>query len=197
MLFWYNLVFWMIKIRRNFKKKWRVASGNQRSSKANKFIGLRKFRSQKSSPMKRGFPCETISQLKGPCCKIEVLLRNKPPFAKSFRSHKPTPWEILRRHTCAISQPKSSFNSCEMSCETLQSQILQLQAFLVKNFTAGKHSLGTRVPFRSPPTPFHSFKMACKTPCKIIPWLRNHHFPAKWAFSCENLNRHLNHKLNL
>ena len=190
MLFWYNLVFWMIKIRRNFKKKWRVASGNQRNLKVKKFIGLRKFRSQKSSPAKRGFPYETISKPKGPCCEIEVLLRNKPPSAKSFRSHKPTPWEILPRHTCDISQPKSSFRSYEMSCETLQSQISQLQASLVKNFVAAKHSLGTRVPFRSPPTPFRSFKMACKTPCEIIHWLRNHPFAVKWAFSCENLNRH-------
>ena len=197
MLFWYNLVFWIIKIRRNFKKKWRVASGNQMSSKAKKFIGLRKFCSQKSSPAKRGFPCKTISQPKRPCREIEVLLRNKPPSAKSFHSHKPTPWEILPRHMCVISQPKSSFHSCEMSCETLQSQISQLQASPVKNFVAAKHSLGTRVPFRSPPTPFHSFEMACKTSCEIIPWLRNHPFAAKWAFSCENLNRHLNHKLNL
>ena len=116
-----------------------------------------KISQPKELPYERGFPCETISQPKGPCCEIEVLLQNKPSSAKSFRSHKPTPGEILLRHTCAISQPKSSFRSCEMSCETLKSQILQLQAFLVKNFAVGKHSLGTRVPFRSPPTPFQIF----------------------------------------
>ncbi|RVW74619.1 Retrovirus-related Pol polyprotein from transposon opus [Vitis vinifera] len=40
-------------------------------------------------------PYETISQPKGPCCEIEVLLRNKPSSSKSFRSHKPTPTRIF------------------------------------------------------------------------------------------------------
>ena len=182
----------MIKIRRNFKKKWRVASGNQRNLKVKKFIGLRKFHSQKSSPAKRGFSCETISQPRRPYCEIEVLLRNKPPFAKSFHSHKPTSCENFRscetpvRHTCAISQlrnpPKPNFIA---------------QAPPAKIFAAVKQSLGTRVAFGSPTTPLRNCKMACKTPYEITHWLRNRLFAAKWAFSCENLNRHLNPKLSL
>ena len=110
MLFCYNLDFFNDQIYEELQKRWRKVSGNQRSSKARKFIGLRKFRSQNSSPTKRGFPRETISQPKGPYCEIEVLLRNKPPSAKSFRSPKTTLYENFRscktllRHTCAISQ---------------------------------------------------------------------------------------------
>ena len=83
------------------------------SSKAKRFIGLQKFRSQKSSPAK-------------------PFHSQKLPSAKSFRSHKPTLCEKFlqlrntsQAHVChfaaqmPISQPKCPFRSCKMACETL------------------------------------------------------------------------------
>ena len=176
----------MIKIRRNFKKKWRVATGNQRRLKTKEFIGLRKFHSQKSPPAKRGFPCETISLPKGPCCKIGVLLRNKPPPAKSFRSHKPISCEI--------------FCSCETPLRCTRA-ISQLRNPPKPNFTA--RSLPSEK-FRSyETTPRHM--CAISQPPKPISQLRNELWntmwnpplAAKWPSSCENPNHHLNTKLNL
>ena len=77
-----------------FQNKWREAIWNQRSTKTEEFMLLWKFRSQKSHPTKRGFPCEKFLQPQDPPC------------------------ETTPRHMCAILQPKSPFRSYEMSCET-------------------------------------------------------------------------------
>ena len=186
----------MIKIRRNFKKKWRVAIGNQRSSKTKKFIGLRKFTAKRASLQKeasstKSFRSQNDHAAKlGFCCETSLPLRNhftatRPPSVKFF---------AVVKHLLGTHVP---FRSYEMSCETLQSQNSQPQVSSAKIFVAAKHPLGTRVPFRSPPTPFRSCEMAYETLCEISHWLRNHHFAAKWASSCENPNCHLNPKLNL
>ena len=99
---------------------------------------------------KKAFLCEIISQPKEPSCEIGVLLRLEPPLAKSFHSHKTPPYknfcscETTPRHTCAISQPKSPFRSCKMSCETLQSKISQPQAFPCK--TTPRHTCAISQP---------------------------------------------------
>ena len=127
---------------------------------------MRKFHSQKSPLAKRGFPCKTISQPKGPCCKTSLPLRNH--FAAT--SPPPTKFFAVVKHLSGAHVP---FRGCEMSCETLQSQISLPQAFPPKNFAATKPPLGTCVPFRSPPNPFRSYKMSCETPCEHPIWLRN------------------------
>ena len=55
MLFWNNLNFLNDQIQEEFQKRWRKATENQRSLKTEEFIGLRKFRSQKSPHAKWGF----------------------------------------------------------------------------------------------------------------------------------------------
>ena len=74
-----------------FQKKRREAIGNQRNTKIEEFVLLRKFRSPKSHPAKRGFPYEKILQPKEPSYEIGVLLRKEGPPAKPFRSHKNPP----------------------------------------------------------------------------------------------------------
>ena len=102
----------MIKFRRNCKR------GEGRSQ------GTEGARKQGNS-----LACENFATKIAP-------LRNKPPSMKPFRSPKTTLCEIFRsrktlpRHTCAISQPKYPF----CSCETLQSPILQPQAPSAKSF---------------------------------------------------------------
>ena len=138
------------------------------------------FRSQKDHATKLRFRCETSL-----------------PILNHFATTSPTPCETPLRHTCAILQPKSPFRSCEMSRETLQSQISQPQASLTKNFIDAKPPLSTRVPFCSPQSPFRNYGMSCETPCEIPIWLQNPSLAVKWPSSCENPNHHLNTKLNL
>nr|CAN83387.1 hypothetical protein VITISV_015383 [Vitis vinifera] len=58
-----------------------------------------------------------------------------------------------------------------------------------ENFRSCENSLGTQVPFRSPPTPFRSCEMACENPYEIPPWLRNRlrkcPLVAKMTFGCK------------
>ena len=123
---------------------------------------LRKFRNQKSPFAKQAFPCEILSQPKEPCCEIRVLLQNKPPFTKSFRSHK-TPlrkFSQLRNHSqahvfhfatskahFAAAKPPTKFPFC---CEITFS--------LRNHLWAVKSPLGCEITFR----------------------LRNHLQAAKW-----------------
>ena len=62
-------------------------------------------------------------------------------------------------------------------------------ATLCENFRSCENSLGTQVPFRSPPTPFRSCEMACENPYEIPPWLRNSlrkcPLVAKMTFGCK------------
>ena len=105
MLFWYNLDFLNDQNYEEFQNKWREAIWNQRSTKTEEFMLLWKFRSQKSHPTKRGFPCEKFLQPQDPPC------------------------ETTPRHMCAILQPKSPFRSYEMSCETTCEIPLLLRKF--------------------------------------------------------------------
>ncbi|RVW88757.1 hypothetical protein CK203_034701 [Vitis vinifera] len=141
------------------------------------------------------------SQLEIAPCEIATSLRNDfaapwPPLRK-FSQLQTTSW-----HTSAISQPHTLIsqlrNGCEIS-KALKFQFSQPKPHFAGCFAAAKHPFGTRVPFRSRPTPFHSCEMGCEngtqlrkshlnakcfrspiaTPCQILHLLRKWLFVAK------------------
>ena len=139
------------------------------SSKAKRFIGLQKFRSQKSSPAK-------------------PFHSQKLPSAKSFRSHKPTLCEKFlqlrntsQAHVChfatqiPILQLRNPSKPHFAAPSTLCEIILQLR----------NTPLAHECHFAAPHSHFTTAKWPAKWPaksplaCKITHWLRNGPPPAK------------------
>ena len=116
----------------------------KRSSKARENSWPARFRSQRRLLWKWHFTAKLF-------CSENSPLRNRHLAVKSFCSPKKP---LRKRHYAA-----KSF------CTPMPP--------LVKIFTAAKPPLGTRVPFRSTVTPFHSCKMAAKSPKREISNFRN------------------------
>ena len=143
--------------------------------------GLRDF----AASAKLALRCETISQLKRSCCEINMSLRKRPSFAKSFRNSfdsakifaatKPS-----LAHECHFAEQEPPFRSCE-SAAKLQS--VKIPVFAVKApfrrvFRSCETKFGTRVPFRSTVTSIS----------KLRSGLREQLFAAKSTFFCETQN---------
>ena len=199
MLFWYNIDFLNDQNREKFQKKWREAIGNQRSTKTEEFVLLRKFRSQKSHPGKKVFPSKRISQPREPSCENRVMLRKEGPPTKQFRSHKNPPAKnfvaakLPPGTRVPFRNPKAHFAATKWAAKPSKAKFRRHKPSPAKNFPTTKPPLGTRVSFRSPQSPFRS----CETLCEIPLLLRNPHLAAKWPYSCENPNRQLNTYLSL
>ena len=120
----------------------------------NNFAAPRSTLRNQALATKTPLGCEMISQPHALLC-------------ENFRSCEPTPWNMS-----AISQPPTSFCSCEMGCEipkALKLQFLQPKPHFVGGFATAKPPFGTRVPFRSPHSLFRSCEMGCKMGCENAP----------------------------
>ena len=137
----------------------------------NNFAAPRSTLRNQALATKTPLGCEMISQPHALLC-------------ENFRSCEPTPWNMS-----AISQPPTSFCSCEMGCEipkALKLQFLQPKPHFVGGFATAKPPFGTRVPFRSPHSLFRSCEMGCKMGCENAPLLQKCLSVAKSPLHCEN-----------
>ena len=184
MLFWYNLDFLNDKNQEEFQKE---VKGSHREPKEVKNKGIH-WHAKISQPKEP--PCEKRLPLRNHFAAKRTMLQTKPPPTKSFRSHKPTSYEIF----CSCETPLR----CTRAISRLRNELRNPPK---PNFTA------TSLPsekFRSyETTPRHM--CAISQPPKPISQLQNElwntmwtpHLAAKWPSSCENPNHHLNTKLNL
>ncbi|KAL6333001.1 hypothetical protein AAG906_020019 [Vitis piasezkii] len=128
------------------------------------------------------FRCEMVAKsqsVKSPIFAAKAL------FRRVFRNCETTLW-----HTSAISQPRTLISQLRNG-----SRISQPKPHFAGCFAAAKHPFGTRVPFRSRPTPFRNcengtrlrkshlaakcFRSPIATPCQILHLLRKWLFVAK------------------
>ncbi|RVW13077.1 hypothetical protein CK203_108969 [Vitis vinifera] len=127
--------FWMIKIRRNCKEIERKSFGAKTEQKQGKNRGLRDF----AAFAKLALRCETVSQPKRSRCGINMSLRKRPSFAKSFRNSFDSFVKIfaaakpLLAHEFHFAAQEPPFRSCET--------VAKLQSMKIPNFAA-------KTPFR-------------------------------------------------
>ncbi|RVW83052.1 hypothetical protein CK203_042515 [Vitis vinifera] len=105
---------------KKFKGKIGAKSANQKQSKQSKNRGLRDF----ATSAKLALRCETISQPKRSRCGIDVSLRKRPSFAKSFRSSflSAKIFEAANQvwHTSATSQHRTPNSQLRNGCEAIK-----------------------------------------------------------------------------
>ena len=169
----------MISCWRKCKEIERKSIGAKTEQKQGKNRGLRDFAASANLTLW----CEPVSQPKRSRCGINVSLRKRPSFAKSFRSLIVSSAKIfvavnpILAHECHFAAQEPPFRSCETAAK--------LQSVKIPNFAAKAPSrrvfrsceadFGTRVPFRSTVTPIS----------KLRNGLRNRHSFAKPSFCCE------------
>ena len=119
--------------------------------------GSARLCSLRESSAKLALHYETISQLKRSRCKINMSLRKRPSFAKSFRNAFDSSAKILAAakpslaHECHFAEQEPPFRSYELAAKL---QSVKIPVFAVKApfrrvFHSCETKFGTRVPFRS------------------------------------------------
>ena len=165
-MFWCNIGFWMIKIRRNVKRGERRKLGIKRSSKARREHGLWNF-AAKSDPLRKSLlAAKWFCSLQAPSTKIFAAAKRslgiRVPFRKPvhpFRSCKTsTPWNPPFRSWDAISKGVSQLRNHPLAYECHFAALYTHFAALYTHFAAAK-------------------------------WLRNLH--ALKSFSAHTMNRHV------
>ena len=139
-----------------------------------KRVPLRKFCSQNSSPAKRGFLYEIISQPKVPSAKLRSCCEIGPP---------------LRNHFSALRPPSTKFFA---AAKPLSGTRVPFRSPNTHFATAKRAMKPSKVSFRSPSTlyetlPWHTSAISqptlrfhtCEMACKISPRLRNRPHAAK------------------
>ena len=197
-LFWCNIGFWMIKIKRNCKEIEGSLSERKRSEnrakteqKQCKNRGLRDF----AASAKSKFCCETSSQPNCPLCEnfrscettfgTRVPLRSTGAPISQLRSSKA--WKFpnsqpklhlagyfavakpILAHECHFAAQWISFRSCE------KKKYFAAKAPFCRVFRSCETTFGTRVPFRNTVTLISQLRNGCKTstpqnPSARTPW---------------------------
>ncbi|KAL6313410.1 hypothetical protein AAG906_001124 [Vitis piasezkii] len=163
-----------VKVGENAKKL-KGSLWSEKSAKTGQKQGSTRFRSLRESSAKLALRCETVSQPKRSRCGINVSLRKRPSFAKSFRNSIDSSAKIfaaakpILAHECHFAAQEPPFRS--ETAAKLQS--MKIPNFAVKApfrrvFRSCETNFGTRVPFRNIGPHF-----------AIAKWVKN-------SFSCEN-----------
>ncbi|RVW70895.1 hypothetical protein CK203_059993 [Vitis vinifera] len=158
-----------IRVRKNAKKlKGRNRSEigqNKNRVKKSKNRGLRDF----AASAKLALRCETISQPKRSRCEINMSLRKRPSFAKSFRNSFDSSAKIFAAakpslaHECHFAEQEPPFRSCE-GCEATKRENTRfaVKAPFRRVFRSCETKFGTRVPFRSTVTSISKLRSVSK-----------------------------------
>ena len=139
------------------------------------------FRSLRESSVKLALRCETVSQPKRSRCGINVSLRKRSSFAKSFRNSIDSSAKPSLAHECHFAAQEPPFRSYETAVKL---QIMKIPNFAAKApfrrvFRSCETNFGTRVPFRSTVTPISQLRNRLRN------GLRKQFFSAKTPFCCE------------
>ena len=147
----------MISGRRKCKEIERKSFGAKTGQKQ----GFARFRNLKESSAKLALRCETISQPKRSRCGINVSLRKRSSFTKSFRNSIDSFAKIFAAakpslaHECHFASHEPPLWSCETAAK-LQSMKIPSSAAKApfhRVFHSCETNFGTRVPFRNTVTP--------------------------------------------
>ncbi|RVW88279.1 hypothetical protein CK203_038731 [Vitis vinifera] len=151
--------------------------------KTSKNRGLRDF----AASAKLALRCETISQLKRSRCEINMSLRKRPSFAKSFRNSFDSSAKIFAAakpslaHECHFAEQEPPFRSCELAAklQSVKIPIFAVKAPFRRVFRSCETKFGTRVPFRSTVTSISKLRNGLRSGlqerfcCEIDVLLRN------------------------
>ena len=152
----------MISSRRKCKEIERKSFGERKWQKQ----GSTRFRSLRESSAKLALRCEAVLQPKRSRCEINVSLRKRPSFAKSFRNSIDFSAKIFATakpslaHECHFAAQEPPFRSCETAAKL---QSMKIPNFATKTpfhrvFRNCETNFGTRVPFRSTVTPISQLR---------------------------------------
>ena len=117
--------------------------------------GSARFRSLRESSTKLALRCEAVSQPKRSRCGINVTLRKRLSFAKSFRNSIDSSSKPSLAHECHFAAQEPPFRSSEMAAKL---QSMKIPNFAAKDpfrkvFRSCETNFGTRVSFRNTVTP--------------------------------------------
>ena len=177
------------KMQRNWKEEIGAKSDQKQSKtewKQSKNRGLRDF----AASAKLALRCETVSQPKRSRCEINVSLRKRLSFGKSFRNSIESSAENFAAakpslaHECHFAEQEPPFRSCELAAKL---QSVRIPVFAVKApfrrvFRSCETKFGTRVPFCSTVTSISKLQSGLRS------GLRERLFAAKSTFFYETQN---------
>ena len=171
------------EIERKKLERNRTKNGPKTECKQSKNRGLRDF----TTSTKLALRCEAISQPKRSRCGIDVSLRKRPSFAKSFRNSFDSSTKIFAAakpnlaHECHFAEQEPPFRSCESAAklQSVKIPIFAVKAPFCRVFHNCETKFGTRVPFRSTVTSISKLRNGLRS------GLQERFFTAKSTFFCE------------
>ena len=145
---------------------WKEVFRSEKWAKTGQKQGSTRFRSLKESSAKLALRCETVSQPKRSRCWINVSLRKRSSFAKSFHSSIVSVAKIFvaanlsLAHECHFAAQEPPFRSCETAAklQSVKIPVFAVKAPFRKVFHSCETKFGTRVPFRSTVTPLSQLR---------------------------------------
>ena len=166
--------------------------------------GSARFRSLRESSAKLALRCETFLQPKRSRCGINVSLRKRPSFAKSFYSLIDSSAKILAAAKIFAAAKPSLARECHFAAQEppfrSYETAAKLQSIKIPNFATKapfrrvfrscETNFGTRVPFRSTVTLISQLRNCCEMAAKFQK-VKNPNFTAsaKLALRCETISQ--------